>query len=159
MDIGWTELLVIGIVALVVVGPKDLPIMFKTFGRFMARARALGREFSRAMEQAADESGVKDVARDLKETSSAATSGIDKIKQAADKFEKWDPRNPVKSAAKAAVSTVTSPSAAVPSATAAAAATAAADIPAVAPETAAGTAAPLEAVTPPAPDSKSGSQA
>lgn len=97
-DIGWTELLVIGIVALVVVGPKDLPVMFKTFGRFMARARSMAREFQRAMEQAADDSGVKDVAKDL----NAATSGMDKLKAAADKFEKWDPKRPMQSAAKAA---------------------------------------------------------
>lgn len=157
MDIGWTELLVIGIVALVVVGPKDLPIMFKTFGRFMARARALGREFSRAMEQAADESGVKDVARDLKATSSAATSGIDKIKQAADKFEQWDPRNPVKSAAKAAVSSVTTPAAtATATATAAVAASDAPAAGAIPPSVAAENAA---TDTPAAPESKTGSQA
>ena len=33
-DLGWMELLVIGVVALIVVGPKDLPIMFKTVGNF-----------------------------------------------------------------------------------------------------------------------------
>ena len=33
-DLGWMELLVIGVVALIVVGPKDLPVMFKTVGNF-----------------------------------------------------------------------------------------------------------------------------
>ena len=67
-DIGWTELLVIGVVALIVGGPKDLPGMFRTLGRFTAKARSMARDFSRAMEDAADEAGVKDVAKDLKKS-------------------------------------------------------------------------------------------
>ena len=90
-DIGMTELLVIGIVALIVVGPKDLPGLFRTLGRFTARARALGREFTRAMNEAADESGMKDVARDLKKATDPKSMGLDALKDAADKFEKWDP--------------------------------------------------------------------
>ncbi|MFC0280852.1 Sec-independent protein translocase protein TatB [Falsigemmobacter intermedius] len=119
LDIGWSELLVIGVVALVVVGPKDLPVMFKQLGRFTARARQMAREFQRAMESAADETGVKDVAKDLKE----ATSGMDRLKDAADKFEKWDPRkamtNPGKAAMGAVMGAGLSGSAATASATAA----------------------------------------
>ncbi|MGR3660103.1 MAG: Sec-independent protein translocase protein TatB, partial [Paracoccaceae bacterium] len=90
-DIGWTELLVIGIVALIVVGPKDLPGMFRTLGRFTAKARGMAKEFSRAMEEAADESGVKDVAKTLKDVTSPKSMGLDAMKDAASKFEKWDP--------------------------------------------------------------------
>ena len=65
-DIGWAELILIGIVALIVIGPEDLPDMFRQLGRFTAKLRAMSREFSRAMEQAAKDTGVKDVADGLK---------------------------------------------------------------------------------------------
>ncbi len=90
-DIGWTELLLIGIVALIVVGPKDLPVMFHTLGRFTAKARNMAREFSRAMDDAAKESGVGDMAKDFKDMTSARKMGLDKVQEAASKFEKWDP--------------------------------------------------------------------
>lgn len=64
-DIGWLELIVIGIVALIVVGPKDLPGMFRTVGRFMGKARGMAREFQRSMEQAADDAGLKEVSKSL----------------------------------------------------------------------------------------------
>ena len=97
MSLSWSELMVVGVVALVVVGPKDLPGMFREVGRFTAKIRSMGREFSRAMEAAAKESGVKDVADDLRKITSPKSMGLDAVKSAADKFEKWDP---MKNAAK-----------------------------------------------------------
>lgn len=93
-DIGFTELLIVGIVALIVVGPKDLPGMFRSFGKFTGKARGMAREFQRAMDAAADETGVKDIARDLKKTTSAKSMGLDALKDAADTFQKWDPTKP-----------------------------------------------------------------
>lgn len=90
LDIGWTELLVIGVVALIVVGPKDLPKMFRTLGQFTAKARNMAREFQRAMDEAADESGVKDVARDLRGMTDPKKMGMDEL----DKLKNWDPMKP-----------------------------------------------------------------
>jgi sec-independent protein translocase protein TatB len=90
-DLGMGELLVIGVTALIVVGPKELPELFRSAGKFTAKMRSMAREFSRAMEAAADETGVKDVARDLKTMTSAKSMGLDAVKDAAAKFEKWDP--------------------------------------------------------------------
>jgi sec-independent protein translocase protein TatB len=44
-DIGWPELLVILVVALIVIGPKDLPHALRTVGRWIGKARAMAREF------------------------------------------------------------------------------------------------------------------
>jgi sec-independent protein translocase protein TatB len=90
-DIGWAELMIIGVVALIVIGPKDLPEMFRQLGRITAKLRGMARDFSRAMEDAAKESGMADAARDLKAATSPTATGMSKVKEAADKFDKWDP--------------------------------------------------------------------
>lgn len=96
-DVGWSELLLIGIVALIVIGPEDLPKMFRTLGRITARARSMAREFSSAMEDAAKSSGLEDAANTLKDVNKLTSKkalGLDALDRAADKFEKWDPLNP-----------------------------------------------------------------
>ncbi|AHM02609.1 Twin-arginine translocation protein TatB [Roseibacterium elongatum DSM 19469] len=65
-DIGWMELLVIGVVALIVVGPKDLPMMFRRLGQITGKVRAMAKDFQRAMDEAADETGMSEINRDLK---------------------------------------------------------------------------------------------
>jgi sec-independent protein translocase protein TatB len=99
-DIGWAELMIIAVVALIVIGPKDLPEMFRQLGRVTSKIRAMARDFSRAMEQAAKESGVSDVAKDMRAATSPTAMGLDKVRAAADKFEKWDPLKPAKPAVK-----------------------------------------------------------
>ena len=45
LGVGWTEMLVIGVVALIVIGPKDLPVMMGRIGKFAATIReAIGRD-------------------------------------------------------------------------------------------------------------------
>ncbi len=79
-SIGMPEMAVIGIVALIVVGPKDLPQMFRKVGQFVGKARGMARDFQRAMEQAADDSGVGDMAKDVKRATSMKNLGLDDIK-------------------------------------------------------------------------------
>lgn len=82
-DLGWTELLVIGIVALIVVGPKDLPVLFRNVGRFVGKARGMAREFSTAMNEAADEAGVNDIKKGLNTATNPVSTAMDGINEAA----------------------------------------------------------------------------
>lgn len=76
-DIGGIELLVIGVVALIVVGPKDLPRLVRSVGQWVGRARGLAREFQSGMEEAARQADLdevrkvgdigKDIDRDLRD--------------------------------------------------------------------------------------------
>ncbi|TRW98135.1 twin-arginine translocase subunit TatB [Paracoccus sp. M683] len=97
MDLGWSELLLIGIVALIVIGPKDLPHLFRQLGRFTAKARSMAREFTSAMEDAAKSSGLDEASNSIREVRSLTSKkslGLDALDRAADKFEKWDPMKP-----------------------------------------------------------------
>jgi len=61
LDIGMSEMVIIGVVSLIVVGPKDLPQMFRKVGTFVGKARGMAREFQSAMHDAAENSGVNDI--------------------------------------------------------------------------------------------------
>lgn len=80
-DLGWTELLVIGIVALIVVGPRDLPGLFRAAGRFVGKARGMAREFSRAMNEAADQSGVSDLQKSFKAAADPMKTAMNEVRK------------------------------------------------------------------------------
>lgn len=65
-DLGWSEMLVIGAVALVVIGPKELPNALRTAGYWVRKARSLSREFQGSFEQMIREAELDEVRRDLK---------------------------------------------------------------------------------------------
>jgi len=47
---GFAEMIVLALLAIIVVGPKDLPKLMRTMGQFMAKVRAMGQEFKEAFE-------------------------------------------------------------------------------------------------------------
>jgi sec-independent protein translocase protein TatB len=60
-DIGWSELLIIAVVLIVVVGPKDLPPMLRAFGKMTTRARKVAGEFRAQFDEALREAELDDV--------------------------------------------------------------------------------------------------
>ncbi len=72
-DFSWSELLVIALVALVVIGPKDLPKVLRTVGRWAGKARAVAREFQSSIDQMIRESELEEV---RKEVEKVATTDI-----------------------------------------------------------------------------------
>lgn len=63
--IGSTELMLIAVVALIVIGPRDLPKVLRTVGQVMTKVRAMAREFQGHIEDAAKESGLDDLKKDI----------------------------------------------------------------------------------------------
>lgn len=75
LDLGWSELLIIGIVALIVVGPKDLPRMLRTLGQYAAKAKSVAREFQRSMDEAARQADIDEL-REVKKDLDKDVSGM-----------------------------------------------------------------------------------
>jgi sec-independent protein translocase protein TatB len=65
-DIGWPELMLIGVVALVVIGPKDLPAALRVAGYWVRKARSLSREFHSSVEQMMREVELHEVQNELR---------------------------------------------------------------------------------------------
>ncbi|MGQ5718655.1 Sec-independent protein translocase protein TatB [Pseudochrobactrum asaccharolyticum] len=65
LDIGWSELLVIAVVMIVVVGPKDLPKMLRAFGKATAKLRATASEFRTHFDEAMREAELDDVKKTI----------------------------------------------------------------------------------------------
>ncbi len=66
-DIGWTELAIIAVVALVVIGPKDLPQVIRTVGRWSGKARKVTRDFQRNFESMAEENELVEIRKEIAE--------------------------------------------------------------------------------------------
>ena len=65
-DFGWSEILLIGTVALVFIGPKDLPKAMRVAGYWVRKARTLSREFQSSIDQMIREAELDEMRQDLK---------------------------------------------------------------------------------------------
>jgi sec-independent protein translocase protein TatB len=64
-EVGMSELVVIAIVALIVVGPKDLPVLLRRFGQFMAKLRGMASEFRASFDEMARQSELDDLRKEV----------------------------------------------------------------------------------------------
>jgi sec-independent protein translocase protein TatB len=145
-DIGWSEFVVIGVVALIVIGPKELPAVLRAIGQWTTKIRRMAGEFQSQFQEAMREAEMADLKKSVDELSDAA-KGV-----TADPFDfsestKWEPKTDTAASASETASAEAAPAAATeaaPATEATAAAEPAADAPA--------TEAPAVASTAPAPD-------
>ena len=72
-DIGWSELLVIGVVALIAIGPKELPGVLRMVGQWMGKARRMASEFQGQFQEAMREAEMADLKKSFDEVKEAAS--------------------------------------------------------------------------------------
>src|SRR3954468_4178499 len=72
-DIGWSELLVIGVVALIAIGPKELPGVLRMVGQWMGKARRMASEFHGQFQEAMREAEMADLKKSFDEVREAAS--------------------------------------------------------------------------------------
>ena len=74
---GFGEMVVIALLAVIVVGPKDLPKVMRTMGRFMARIRMLGQEFRDAFDEMDADDEIKSLREEIEQMKSMGYLGED----------------------------------------------------------------------------------
>jgi sec-independent protein translocase protein TatB len=89
-DIGWGELVVIGIVALIAIGPKELPTVLRTLGQYMAKIRRMSAEFQGQFQEALREAEVAELKQQAESLKSTVTD-FAKIDPLADPPKAPDP--------------------------------------------------------------------
>ena len=72
-DIGWSELVVIAVVALIAIGPKELPGVLRMVGQWMGKARKMAGEFQGQFQEAMREAEMADLKKSFDEVKEAAT--------------------------------------------------------------------------------------
>lgn len=81
--VGWTEMLLVGVVALIVIGPKDLPVVMKQLGKAVAMVRRMGSEFQRELNKTTGLDQITDLRRSitepLRQTASEITREFNKV--------------------------------------------------------------------------------
>jgi sec-independent protein translocase protein TatB len=82
-DIGWGELVVIGIVALIAIGPKELPTVLRTLGQWMGKVKRMAAEFQGQFQEALREAELHDLKKQAEDLHSTVTSAAD--------FTNYDP--------------------------------------------------------------------
>ncbi|MBW8318475.1 MAG: Sec-independent protein translocase protein TatB [Rhizobium sp.] len=92
LDIGWTELLVIAVILIVVVGPKDLPPMIRAFGKMTSRLRRTAGEFRAQFDEALREAELDDLRKSVDEVRSlnpknALRDAINPLRQMGDEIK------------------------------------------------------------------------
>lgn len=83
-EIGWSELLVIGVVALIVVGPKELPILLRTIGKYVGLIKRQAEEFRAQFAEAMQQAELDQLRKDVSDIKSGAEETLRDVKRSFD---------------------------------------------------------------------------
>lgn len=75
-DLGWQEFLMVAIVLMLVVGPKDMPRILRTFSQFMRKARYMANEFTSSLDDVARQNEMQDVKKMLEDARKGELEGV-----------------------------------------------------------------------------------
>lgn len=74
--VGYSELFVLAVIAVIVIGPKDLPKVLRTFGQFSRKAKGMAREFQGHVDAAMKDAGVDGLKKDLADIKSTVATSV-----------------------------------------------------------------------------------
>ena len=80
---GFTEFMLVAIIALIVVGPKDLPLMMRKLGQFVAKGKAMAREFQSAFDDIARQAELDELRKEIQDLrrENALTEAVEDLKK------------------------------------------------------------------------------
>ncbi len=76
LDLSWGEIVLIGAVAVIFIGPKELPNALRTMGKFMGKARTMAREFQNNVDDMIRESELEEVKKKVQSVQNITTGGL-----------------------------------------------------------------------------------
>src|SRR5215470_12933740 len=88
-DIGWSELVVIGVVALIVIGPKELPAVLRAIGQWTTKIKRMAGEFQSQFQEAMREAEMADLKKEVDAATKNMTSHFDPLD--VDEATRWEP--------------------------------------------------------------------
>lgn len=75
LDIGWSEMLIVGLITIIVVGPKELPRVLRTVMGLVRKLRAMASEFQSGIDDLAREADLQDIKQSIENTASTDIAG------------------------------------------------------------------------------------
>ena len=83
-DLGWSKLIIIAMLAIIVVGPKDLPALLRTIGKFVGQIRRQAEEFRRQFDEAMKDTELDQIRKDVEDIKRTATESVRDIERTAE---------------------------------------------------------------------------
>jgi sec-independent protein translocase protein TatB len=83
-DLGWSKLIIIAMLAIVVVGPKDLPALLRAIGKFVGQIRRQADEFRRQFDEAMKDTELEQIRKDVEDIKRTATESVRDIERSAE---------------------------------------------------------------------------